>query len=110
MKAGAAGEAVPRHRRDPLLSGTVSIIPEWNLKDITEPGSDFFLELLRHRATTSLNYQYAQGMDDGNLSDHAFVLQMMSRNTLRYPNTNDDCWSLFFDEEYYGKSIRVSGS
>ncbi|KAJ9299333.1 hypothetical protein DTO271G3_2955 [Paecilomyces variotii] len=57
LKAGAKDGVVLKHRLDRSL-GDAIIIPEWNLRDITEPGSDFLLGLLKHRATTSLFEQY----------------------------------------------------
>ncbi|KAH6651245.1 hypothetical protein F5144DRAFT_638983 [Chaetomium tenue] len=40
-----------------------TVIPEWNLRDMVEPGSDYTLDLLKDRATTSLSEQYL-GNDD----------------------------------------------
>ncbi|KAI3396544.1 hypothetical protein diail_12068 [Diaporthe ilicicola] len=108
MKAGAKDGVVLRHRRDPLLPGAARLSPEWNLQDITEPGSDFLLDLLRHRATTSLIDQYAKGMDETALGDYAFISEMVRTKGLRYPEPFKDCWSLFFDEEMYGKAFKIN--
>ncbi|ROV99789.1 hypothetical protein VSDG_03001 [Cytospora chrysosperma] len=108
MKAGAADGVVLKHRMDPTLGNVSKIIPEWNLKDITEPGSDFLLQLLRHRATQPLMHQYAAGMRPGEPGDHGFIDEMMRTRNLRHVDSFKDCWSFFMSDEDYGTSYRVT--
>ncbi|ROW04777.1 hypothetical protein VMCG_04773 [Cytospora schulzeri] len=108
LKAGAADGVVLKHRMDPTLGNVSKIIPEWNLKDITEPGSVFLLDLLRHRATQSLVHQYATGMKPGEPGDHEFIVDMMRTRNLRHIDSFKDCWSFFMSDEDYGMSYRVT--
>lgn len=108
LKAGAAGGVVLKHRMDPTLGNVSKIIPEWNLKDITEPGSDFLLDFLRHRATQPLMHQYATGMRPGEPGDHEFIVEMMQTRNLRHIDSFKDCWSFFMSDEDYGMSYRVT--
>ena len=48
LRAGAADGVVLKHPLDTSLGNAYKIIPEWNLRDITEPESDFLLHLLKH--------------------------------------------------------------
>lgn len=108
LKAGAAGGEVLKHRMDPTMGSVSKFIPEWNLRDITEPGSDFLTVLLRHRATQPLVRQYATGMRPGEPGDHEFIVEMMRTRNLGHINSFKDCWSFFMTEENYGMSYRVT--
>ena len=55
MKAGAAEGVVLEHSKDEIMGNVYKILPELNIRDITEPGSDYLLDLLKHRATKSLS-------------------------------------------------------
>lgn len=54
MKAGAADGIVLQHSLDRSMGNVYKIMPEFNLRDITEPGSNSLLDLLKHRATKTL--------------------------------------------------------
>lgn len=58
MKVGAAPGSLLKHRNDVSLGVVCKLVPEWNLRDVTDPDSDFLLHLLRFRATTTLLEQY----------------------------------------------------
>lgn len=107
LKAGAAGGVVLKHRMDPTMGNVSKMIPEWNLKDITEPRSDFLMVFLRHRATQPLFQQYATGMRPGGPGDHEFIVEMMRTRNLRHVDSFKDCWSFFMSDENYGMSYRV---
>ncbi|KAI0836259.1 hypothetical protein F5Y06DRAFT_113039 [Hypoxylon sp. FL0890] len=110
MKAGAADGIVLKHPLDSSLENVCKFIPEWNLRDITAPSSDFFLDLLKHRATTSLEEQYHYGFN-GRPGDHDHIIEMMRTRNLRHVDTFKDCYTLFLDggrDEYeYGRSYRL---
>ncbi|KUI70448.1 hypothetical protein VM1G_11724 [Cytospora mali] len=108
LKAGAADGVVLRHRADPSLENVCKLIPEWNLKDITEPCSDFLLDLLHHRATQPLMYQYAMGMKAGDPGDLDFIMEMMRTRGLRHTDSFRNCWSFFMSDEDYGRSYHVT--
>jgi len=104
--AGAADGVVLQHSQDTSMGAVYKFVPELNLRDITEPGSDFLLDLLRHRSTTSLVEQYRSG-PAGGLGDHAFILEMMRTRNLRHAEAFPNCYTLFTELEYYGSSIKI---
>lgn len=108
LKAGFADGVVLKHSQDYSLGNIYKIVPELNLRDITEPQSDFLLDLLKHRATTSLFEQYCQG-PEGGLGDHQFIDKMMKTKGLRHQDTFKDCYTFFLDEDdsKYGRSVRL---
>ncbi|KAH7234142.1 hypothetical protein B0J15DRAFT_571794 [Fusarium solani] len=105
MQAGAADGEVLKHPSDVSLGAVYKFIPEWNLRDISEPGSDFFLELLKHRATTTLVQQYC-GFNGG-LGDYHHMVNVMDRTYLRHADSFEDCYTFFIDEKY-GVSVKLS--
>jgi hypothetical protein len=106
MKAGAADGAVLRHSRDPSLGSVCKIIPDWNLRDITDPNSDLLLEMLKHRATTSLVEQYKNG-PNGGPGDHGVIMEMMLTRNLRRVEAFPNCYTVFHSDERYGDSLRI---
>lgn len=102
VKDGAADGAVLKHRSDPSLGNVCKIVPEWNLRDITEPGSDFLLDLLRFRATTPLMGQYGV--------DRQHILEMMRTRNLRHVDELrlSNSFTLFIGEEDYGRSLSIT--
>ncbi|KAH7353912.1 hypothetical protein B0T11DRAFT_312366 [Plectosphaerella cucumerina] len=96
VKAGSANREVPRHRNDKRLGNRCLFIPEWNLQDLTEPGSDFLLDLLRHRATTSLEEQYLAGVGGG-LSDYDIIHDAVVNHGVRHWNRYPDSYNLLID-------------
>lgn len=59
---------VLQHADDRSLGSMYSIcfvVSEWNIRDITEEGSDFMIEMLKHRATKTLSEQVLNGVNGG---------------------------------------------
>ncbi|KAK4201207.1 hypothetical protein QBC40DRAFT_339297 [Triangularia verruculosa] len=107
MKAGSRDGEILRHPLDFKLGNVYKFIPEWNLQDITKAGSDFFLDLLRFRATTELWDQYATGLNNGP-GDHAHIVEMMEKRNLRLIERFDNCFSMFLPEpDQYGRSYSI---
>lgn len=82
------------------------MIPEWNLHDITEPGLDFLLDLLKFRATKTLCEQYCAGVN-GAKGDRHFIEEMMNTKGLRCAQPFKNCYTLFVDGELYGSSYEI---
>ncbi|KXX74300.1 hypothetical protein MMYC01_208563 [Madurella mycetomatis] len=106
MRAGAARGEVLRHSMDPSMGNVCKIIPEWNLRDVTDPKSDFFLDMLKHRATNSLFEQYMNG-PNGSEGDHNVILSMIHTRGLRHVNPFKHCYTFFLSEDHYGNSVRI---
>ncbi|OOF90355.1 hypothetical protein ASPCADRAFT_179201 [Aspergillus carbonarius ITEM 5010] len=94
---------------DRALGEVYKIIPEWNIRDITKPNSDYLLDHLKHRATTSLTDQYAEGVNGGP-GDAAFIQESMRVHHLRHARTFRHSFTLFAYGEEYGRSYTVSDS
>ena len=112
MKAGAKDAKLLEHPLDRALGNICKFIPEWNLRDITRPGSDALLDLLDHRTSKSLYDQYYDGLNGGK-GDANFILDMIHNGGLRldqtqFPGLDDDCYMQFTDGQDYGTSIRVN--
>jgi hypothetical protein len=106
FKAGAAEGRVLKNPTDRSMGNVYKVIPEINLRDIAESGSDYLLHLLRHRATKSLIEQYGEGIN-GAPGDHQFIVNSMRDNNLRHANQFKYCFTTFFDEDNYGKSYKT---
>lgn len=106
VKAGAAEGVVLKHSNDLSLGNVYKMLPEWNLRDITAPESDFFLQMLHHRATTSLLDQYHAGFN-GRPGDYEFIMEMMQTKNLRHVEPYKDCWSFFVSDDMYGDSFEL---
>jgi hypothetical protein len=106
MKAGAAEGFVLKHPLDPSMGNVSKFMPEWNLRDVTAPGSDFFLELLRHRATKSLGEQYMSGFSD-RPGDYGHITEMMQTRNLRHTDSFQNCYTFFIDGDTYGQSFKI---
>ena len=109
LRAGAAEGVVLKHPRDLTLGNVYKIMPEWNLRDVTEPDSDFLLQLLEHRATKSLLEQYSQGVNGG-LGDAEVIRNSMNVRNLRHVETFPNSFTMFIDEAQYGQSYTASDS
>ncbi|KAH8689160.1 hypothetical protein BGW36DRAFT_391921 [Talaromyces proteolyticus] len=103
IRAGAARREVLKDPTDTSLGSIYKLIPEWNIRDLTKLGSDYLLDILRHRATTSLCEQYAEGAN-GEPGDAPFIFNSMEVNNLRHVNEFKHCFTLFMDEDTFGKS------
>ncbi|KAF4836008.1 hypothetical protein CGCSCA4_v012553 [Colletotrichum siamense] len=108
LKAGAANGDILRHPLDTSLGNVYKFIPEWNIRDLTEPDSDRLLDLLKHRATLSLEEQYFRGLD-GSDGDHGHILTMMRTKRLRHVASFENCFTTFMDSRTsrYGRSFRL---
>lgn len=105
LKADAADGVLLKHSIDKSLGDIFKFVPDLNLRDITEPGSDF-LGLLKYRATKSLFEQYCYGTNGGP-GEHGFINEMMRTEGLHHAEPFKDCYTMFLDDEGYGKSYRV---
>ncbi|RVX73553.1 hypothetical protein B0A52_02441 [Exophiala mesophila] len=108
IKAGAAEGVVLKDPLDRSMGNVYKILPEINLRDITNPESDFLLDLLKHRATSTLLYQYMTGLNDGP-GDHAFIKQMMDTRNLHLVNPDKNGLTLFMEEDRYGETFTITG-
>lgn len=106
IKAGAAEGVALKHPQDRSMGNVYKIVPEINLRDITNPESDFLLELLKHRTANTLLDQYMTGLNGGP-GDHAFIKQMMDTRNLRLINPDKNAFTLFLDENSYGQSMTI---
>ncbi|USP77438.1 ipa protein [Curvularia clavata] len=108
MQAGSRDGAVLKHAEDTSLENVYKFIPEWNIRDVTSPSSNFFLDMLKHRATSPLQTQYMTGFN-GRPGDHAHILDMMQRKNLKLNNASEykDCYTLFLTEDGYGESVKI---
>ena len=109
LRAGAHEGVVLRDPLDTSMGNVYKILPEWNLRDITSPSSDFLLDMIKHRATTPLSDQYQTGVN-GRPGDHAHIVDMMQKKNLQLNNASklENCYTLFLDEERYGQSFKVT--
>ncbi|OHE92492.1 hypothetical protein CORC01_12210 [Colletotrichum orchidophilum] len=76
--------------------------PEWNAEQITNPDSDAFLDILHHRATTSLSEQFRNGMN-GAPGDCDFVRARF--NQYIFLDQFDGNFMSFQDGEEYARSV-----
>jgi hypothetical protein len=107
LKAGAKEGLVLKDPMDRAMDNVYKIMPEWNLRDITEPESDYLLDLLKHRATKSLFNQYCEGVNGGQ-GDAEFISNSILVINLRHINSFKYCFTLFMDEDRYGESFKVT--
>ena len=101
IKAGAADGSVLLTHTDQSMGDVFKVIPEWNLNDLAKPGSNYLLEILKFRATTSLSEQYRRG-PRGGPGDEAFIIGSMRINGLRHGSRLTDTFTVFWSEEEYG--------
>jgi hypothetical protein len=108
MREGSHKGEVLKDPQDSSLGVVYKFMPEWNIRDITS-SPDYFLDILKHRATTPLQDQYNEGVSGGP-GDHAHIVGMMQKKNLQLDNASKfkDCYTLFFDAEKYGESIEIS--
>ncbi|THC94933.1 hypothetical protein EYZ11_005572 [Aspergillus tanneri] len=92
IKAGCAEGVVLKTPMDRSLGVVCHIIPEWNLRDLAELGSDYLLDHLKHRATNSLCDQYASGVHGGP-GDAEFIINrdiLELRSSLKKKHTQQE--------------------
>jgi hypothetical protein len=109
FRAGAAQGRVLKDPADRSMGNVYKVIPELNLCNIAESGSDYLLDLLKHRATKSLIEQYREGINGGP-GDHLFILNSMRDNKLRHADHFRYCFTTFLDENDYGKSYKTANA
>ncbi|KAB8207493.1 hypothetical protein BDV34DRAFT_191805 [Aspergillus parasiticus] len=107
IRAGAAEGQMLKSPIDRSLGDVYKFIPDWNLRDITNPDSDYLLDCLKHRATKSLCEQYIEGVNGGP-GDAAVILKSMQVHGLKHVEPFRYSFTLFMDEERYGQSFTVS--
>lgn len=108
LREGARNGDVLKHPTDTSLGNVYKIMPEWNLQDLTKSSPDVLLNILRYRATSSLQEQYT-GEDDKSRGDHAHVVDMMRHKNLPLVDASKlaNCWTFFFNEKRYGQSVKI---
>lgn len=80
-------------------------IPEWNLRDLTEPGSDRLIDMIRSRASRTLIEQYCSSDDAP--GDYFVIDEMMCTQGLRLEESHGRyCWMYFVDMDKYGATMR----
>lgn len=111
MQAGAAEGSILKHRNDASLGVVCKLVPEWNFRDVTKPDSDFLLDLLRYRATTTLLEQYS---GDHPLNspggDYGHIMDMIRTRNLRHVDESRlrNSFTVFMDEdEQYGRCFNI---
>lgn len=84
------------------------MVPDWNLRDITKPGSDYLLDMMNHRATKTVFEQYCEGVN-GAPGDHAFILRLVETSGSLFSNGDrfKDCWTFFTDDYRYGVTVMM---
>ncbi|KAM7197295.1 hypothetical protein V8F33_005723 [Rhypophila sp. PSN 637] len=97
IKAGAANGVVLQHPNDPSLGNVCKITPEWNLRELTEPGSDSLLDLLEFEPPRT-----------STISTTSPSREMMATRNLRHIEDFRGGFTLFLDEKDYGKHIRFT--
>jgi hypothetical protein len=63
VKAGAVRGNVLADPTDQSMGNMYKVIPEWNLRDLTQPELDYFLNHLKHHATKSLSDHFREGVN-----------------------------------------------
>lgn len=106
IKAGAAEGQVLKDPLDRSLGNVYKIIPEWNLRDLTDPASDSLLDIMHYRANASLCEQYQRGVAGGP-GDAEFINTSIYRRNLEPAEPFKYSFTLFMDEEGYGKSYDI---
>ncbi|PYI09466.1 hypothetical protein BO78DRAFT_438093 [Aspergillus sclerotiicarbonarius CBS 121057] len=95
-----------RHATDTTLGDEYKFVPEWNIRDLSDPNSDYLLHHLRHRATRPLIEQFYEGLYKGP-GDEAFIKSSMHHNNLRHMYPKEFSFSVFGEKIPYAKSYTV---
>ncbi|KAF9870188.1 ipa protein [Colletotrichum karsti] len=99
------GDYVLAHSEDNSRDPLQKIIPEWNLRDITQPGSEYLTDMMYERSQADLIDQYKHIMDG--LGDKGFIEKMMEEQNLRIPGRWEDKYIAFIDNEQYGTAMQL---
>ncbi|KAK1687718.1 hypothetical protein BDP55DRAFT_548952 [Colletotrichum godetiae] len=105
VKVGVMDGVLLKHSRDTTQGNIYQIVPDWNLRDLTE-GPEHLLNMLEHRAKKTLMEQYCDG-PNGGAGDHGIIDESMRTRNLRSAEPYKDCYTLFADGEMYGKSWHI---
>lgn len=116
IRVGAADGVVLKTATDRSMGNVYKILPEWNLHDIAESGPNYLLDMLKHRATTTLFDQYRAGPGgDPQSGDRGVIEESMAKRNLQHTDPFKDCWTFFLNSDddprktsdMYGKSYHV---
>ncbi|KXH67004.1 hypothetical protein CSAL01_05610 [Colletotrichum salicis] len=105
VKVGVMDGVLRKHSRDTTLGNVCKIVPDWNLRDLTE-GPEHLLNTLEHRAKKTLMEQYCDG-PNGGAGDHGIIDESMRTRNLRHVEAYKDCYTIFVDGEIYGQSWHI---
>ncbi|KAF0328624.1 hypothetical protein GQ607_004036 [Colletotrichum asianum] len=98
------GHNVPRHPEDTSHGGPLSaLVPDWNLRSLTDPEDTHLLELMAMRAIPDLIDQYK-----GN--DRKFIKIGMHLQELRVKGNFKDAYIMFIGSEDYGQAVQIPPS
>ncbi|KAF3810416.1 hypothetical protein GCG54_00000463 [Colletotrichum gloeosporioides] len=98
------GENIPRHPEDSAHGGVLSsLVPEWNLRDLTDPDEDRLLDIMANRAVPDLIDQYR-------VNDKDFIERRMETHELRVNATFRDAYIMFIDSDQYGQAVQIPRS
>ncbi|CZR66598.1 uncharacterized protein PAC_16499 [Phialocephala subalpina] len=96
------GQKLLKNAKDNTLQETTRLFPEWNQEGL-ESGPEYFLNMLRHRALSSLTVQYSFGINTGDRGDGAFIANGLSTKDFKVPEMFSTTRYLRFDcDRYYG--------
>ncbi|KAK1993732.1 hypothetical protein LX36DRAFT_242556 [Colletotrichum falcatum] len=109
VKAGVMEGVLLKHPRDVSLGDVYKIVPDWNLRDLTEK-PEHLLSMLEHRAKSTLMDQYRTGPNGGQ-GDYAVIDESVRTRNLRHVDAFKDCWTFFSDNnENYGRSDKIASN
>lgn len=83
LQAGQFEGRMLEHPRDESMGNVYLFMPEWNPRDLSRPDSDYTLDFMKHRATTSLWDRYAGGIN-GSPGDSEVIHNSIYKEGLRY--------------------------
>ncbi|KAL0935500.1 ipa protein [Colletotrichum truncatum] len=106
IRAGDIDGQVLKHSMDRSLGNVYKFIPEWNLRDLTEPDSDHLMELFRYRTENDLMEQYLG--TSTTLGDLQFIEKMIRTKNLHMTEPFKNCWSFFLSVDEYGNSYKAN--
>ncbi|EFQ29397.1 hypothetical protein CGRA01v4_05158 [Colletotrichum graminicola] len=106
VKAGMMDGVLLKHPRDVSLGNVYKMLPDWNLRDLTEK-PEHLLSMLEHRAKSTLVEQYWTGPNGGQ-GDYAIIDESVRTRNLRHVEAFKDCWTFFLDDDQnYGRSFKI---